>query len=1555
MKAVIAKRLPAYEAAIAEALFTEASTPMWDLLDEVQRVELVETIAQAGKAAKPAPVTVWTPSGQGLTHVLVLMPEQPFLSDTVLFAAQRANATVVTMATLPLAGKLAPVYLAVEAQDAAGAQRLQVAVTESTQLAQAAVADFTAMGAMARKLKDQRVQQAKGKDDEQLAFLNWLLHENFVFLGYRRYELGGEGNSLTVKADTKSGLGILRSGFTASKVSEPTALDTVRGSLTSYLQEARQGNWLQLSKTPDKSKVHRSAAMDYVGIAEYDVKGRLVAEHRFLGLYTSKAYTSGVRDIPLVRQKVAEVIEASPWPHGSDMWRKLVNVVETFPRDELFLTPTDELLRLSLAMVKARSHTGDATLLARISPREQAVTVFILAPLARYNSVLREKMRAYLHQQLGGTDSDFSLLAMADGGLTRILFKVRMAQLPKRVDEAALCEGVREIVRGWDDHVHVALRERLGAGPGQRLWQKYRSSVATVAYQDATPVSLAADDLIHLNTLLSHPTPALQVRLCPQDAGVSLRIFSREGQLSLGRMMPVVESFGLPAVSEQSFKLLTPSGDIWLHVLSCTLKGAPPTAERLDEAALGITAAMTGQGIADTLNTLVLSAGLDLRAVRVLRALTAYLQQVDRRFDPGFVRRTLRDQPRLARLLWELFEVRHSPAIGSAKRAKQEPALLEALEKEIGQLPSSETDRIGRALREVVLATLRCNAWQQASAEGALALKLDSGKIDSLPLPRPWREIFVFHKDVEGIHLRGGAVARGGLRHSDRATDYRTEVLGLMTAQMRKNTIIVPVGSKGGFYVKASLPSDRAAANAVVRECYRTYIRALLSVTDTRLGSAVLPPVEVNRLDNDDPYLVVAADKGTATFSDLANQTAIEASFWEHGGKAHTGFWLGDAFASGGSQGYDHKAMGITAKGAWVSVQHHLATLGITPSAKRPLVIAGVGDMGGDVFGNGLLLEPHAHLVAAFNHKHIFIDPTPDAASSFAERKRMFKGVLGWEEYDTKKISAGGGVYLRSAKTITLSKQAQALLGLSEATHTPEAIIRAILKAPVDVLWNGGIGTYIKASHETHAMVSDRSNDDLRVNGIEVRAKVIGEGGNLGITAAGRVELALNGVRLNTDALDNSAGVSTSDHEVNLKILFQLAKDRKKMTEAGRLQWLPKLTDDVETLVLEDNYLQNMAVSLEERGGTSEKIDLLAWQHELVRRGLADTQVDTLPDMETLAVRSTGVGYVRPELCALLAATKAAIRAQVDASGILSAAAVRPLLTRYFPQQLQPEFGKLIQEHPLANEIISTALANMLANRCGLLMGQRLQHDFACTPRDSIQAILVAVELLDVMPVWDELDASATLPLSARVEAFLATRAAVASLAGWVLAQGLPVDMNAVQQRYTLAFKVMRSKLAGLLPDKAKAELEQRTATLKAQGLAADLANRLALLPELAVAPDAALVAERSKRTLEVVLKPMLALGEELELGAVQRHIRTMVPADRWMRQAVQAMVQELTRRQGRLAEVVLDNKQTSATWLRDRTEALVRYRDLLTELLAQPPRVEMLSVLLSRLRDLEV
>ncbi|HEY5720095.1 MAG TPA: NAD-glutamate dehydrogenase, partial [Gammaproteobacteria bacterium] len=975
--------------------------------------------------------------------------------------------------------------------------------------------------------------------DQALAFLRWVAAEHFTFLGYREYDLFDEADGLRLQAREGSGLGLLRDGD-GGEARGFAMLDS------DGQRQATAPELLVVTKTSRRSTVHRPAFMDYIGIKRLDDQGRVVGEYRFLGLYSASAYNRSAREIPLLQQKVDRVLEQAGYPRGSHARRALLNILESYPRDELFQTTPDELLEITLGILHLQERQR-VSLFVRRDPYGRFISCLVFAPRERFSTEVRQAITRVLESSFGGECLDFSL-QISESALARIhfLIGVRGGQPASSWDLEEIEQRLAATTRDWRDDLADALLDHFGEERGTALLRRYGSAFRA-DYREHYPASVACYDIARMEQLVDGAELAMTLYRPPELPPSQLRfkLFQAERPTPLSETLPMLENMGLKVI-EESPTTIHPAAQapLWIHDF-----GLEHREEGLDLALITdkfqetFARVWRGEVENDGFNRLVLRAQLEWRQIVVLRAYCKYLRQVRATFSQEYMERTLDANPRIARLLAELFMARFDPTQAGDPQAEAE--LIHQIDEALDAVSNLDEDRILRGFLHAIHATLRTNYFQRG-ADGQpkkyLSFKFDPARVPDMPEPRPLFEIFVYSPRVEGVHLRGGKVARGGLRWSDRREDFRTEVLGLVKAQMVKNAVIVPVGSKGGFVCKA-LPggNDREALQAEVVASYKTFISGLLDLTDNLVDGAVVPPPEVVRHDPDDPYLVVAADKGTATFSDIANGVARD-----------YGFWLDDAFASGGSAGYDHKKMGITARGGWESVKRHFRELGLDTQT-QDFTVAGIGDMSGDVFGNGMLLSEHSRLVAAFDHRHIFIDPAPDPARSFAERRRLFAlPRSSWDDYQRKLLSAGGGIWPRSVKSIELPPEARQALGVEQTRFSPNELIRAILKAPVDLLWNGGIGTYVKARNENHADVGDRSSDAVRVDAPELRCRVVGEGGNLGLTQRARIEFAQHGGRINTDAIDNSGGVDCSDHEVNIKILLNAVVTAGDMTRKQR-------------------------------------------------------------------------------------------------------------------------------------------------------------------------------------------------------------------------------------------------------------------------------------------------------------------------------------------------------------------------------------------------------------------
>nr|WSW45567.1 NAD-glutamate dehydrogenase [Streptomyces sp. NBC_01001] len=1222
-----------------------------------------------------------------------------------------------------------------------------------------AVEDWEKMRDAALRIADDLADEPVAPDlreyelEEARELLRWLSDDHFTFLGYREYNLV-DGDSLAAVPGT--GLGILRSDPHHSGKDDGHPVSPSFNRLPADARaKAREHRLLVLTKANSRSTVHRPSYLDYVGVKRFDAEGNVVGERRFLGLFSSAAYTESVRRVPVIRRKVAEVLEGAGFSPSSHDGRDLLQILETYPRDELFQTPVDKLREIATSVLYLQERRR-LRLYLRQDEYGRYYSALVYLPRDRFTTGVRLRLMDILKEELGGTNVDFTAWN-TESILSRIHFVVRVPQgteLPALADADVerLETRLVEAARSWADGFGDALVAELGEERAAELLRKYGTSFPEGYKADHKPRAAVAD-LCHLERLSASDREFALSLYEPVGAAPGERRFKiyRTGeQVSLSAVLPVLQRLGVEVTDERPYELrCSDRTNAWIYDFGLRMplpagNGGDnylgdDARERFQDA---FSAVWQGDAENDNFNTLVLSAGLTWRQAVVLRAYAKYLRQAGVNFSQDYMEDTLRNNVHTTRLLVSLFEARLSPGRQSAGTELID-AMLEELAGALDQVASLDEDRILRSFLTLINATLRTNFFQLNDAgeqHAYVSMKFDPQAIPELPAPRPAFEIWVYSPRVEGVHLRFGKVARGGLRWSDRREDFRTEILGLVKAQMVKNTVIVPVGAKGGFVAK-NLPDPSVDRDAWLAEgiaSYKIFISALLDITDNMVGGVVVPPNGVVRHDEDDTYLVVAADKGTATFSDIANGVAES-----------YGFWLGDAFASGGSAGYDHKGMGITARGAWESVKRHFRELG-HDTQTEDFTVVGVGDMSGDVFGNGMLLSEHIRLVAAFDHRHIFLDPTPDAATSYAERRRLFElPRSSWADYKTELLSAGGGIHPRSAKSIPVNAHVREALGIEDGVTkmTPADLMQAILQSPVDLLWNGGIGTYVKASTETHTDVGDKANDAIRVNGGDVRAKVIGEGGNLGLTQLGRIEFARIGAggeggKVNTDAIDNSAGVDTSDHEVNIKILLNAVVTDGDMTVKQRNKLLAEMTDEVGHLVLRNNYAQNVALA----NGIAQAPSLLHAQQRFMRRlesaGLLDRSLEFLPtDRQIRELLNNGKGLTQPELAVLFAYTKITVADELIATELPDDPYLRRLLHAYFPAALGGKFPEQIDAHALRREIITTLLVNDTVNTGGSTFLHRLREETGASTEEIVRAQLSAREIFGLAGVWDAVEA----------------------------------------------------------------------------------------------------------------------------------------------------------------------------------------------------------------------
>ncbi|MGY1754049.1 NAD-glutamate dehydrogenase [Blastococcus sp. SYSU D01042] len=1334
---------------------------------------------------------------------------------------------------------------------------------------------------------------------EAAALLRWLADGNVVLLGARDVDLAPG----RVRPVPGSGLGVLRSDtdHNAADASPPTP-------------EAAQvpgRHLVSVTKADVRSSVHRRGWLDLIALTVPSGDGSGARQHRFVGLFPSSAYTASVLDVPLVRRRVGEVIARSGVPADSHTGKELLEVLETYPRDELLQLSADELLPVADAVLHLQERR-QTRLFLRQDPTGRFWSAVVYLPRDRYTTEVRLAMQQLLLERLGGTSIEYTARS-TESVLARLHFVVRLPvsrsarSAPVPVDAEALQAELAAAARSWTDDLADALTARHGED-GERLFARVADAFPA-AYQEDFPADRAVEDLAVLDGLADGE---LSLRLwTPPGAGPGerrLTVFRVGERLLLSDVLPLLQHMGVSVVDERPYEIdrigsrLSWIYDFGVAVPPVDLPLLRSLPERFTDA-LG--AVWRGEAEDDGLGALVLLAGLNWRQVTVVRAYVQWLRQAGLPFSQAYVESTLAAHPDVVSRLVALFEARFSPRVAGG-RAERQAVLAESLRRSIGEVASLDADRVLSSLLAAITATQRTTYYaMQTAPHPALALKLDPATVPDLPEPRPAREVWVSSPRVMGVHLRFGAVARGGLRWSDRREDLRTEILGLVKAQMVKNTVIVPTGAKGGFVVKQP-PADasREAQLAEGQACYKIFIGALLALTDNLSDGAVVPAERVVRHDGDDTYLVVAADKGTATFSDLANSIALE-----------RGYWLGDAFASGGSVGYDHKAMGITARGAWESVTRHFRELDLDVQAQE-FTVVGVGDMSGDVFGNGMLLSEHIRLVAAFDHRHVFVDPSPDAASSFAERKRLFElPRSSWADYDADLISAGGGVWPRTAKSVPVSPQMRAALGLADgvAALSPEELIRGVLLAPVDLLFNGGIGTYVKAAAESASDVGDKANDAVRVDGGQLRVRVVGEGGNLGLTQRGRIEYALAGGRVNTDAIDNSAGVDTSDHEVNIKIALNAVVDAGQLDADGRAALLGEMSDEVAAAVLTDNHAQNATLAAEASSTRSLLDAHERFMRALERSGRLQRAVEALPDDRLLAERRRdGHGLTGPELSVLLAYAKLDTDAAVLGSTLPDDPAFEPLLSGYFPRPLRERFPDAVAGHPLRREIIATALTNRSVNVAGVTGLYRLAEETGVPLATVVRAHAVARAVFDVDRLWD-----AVRPLDNRVPAAVQVelRAEAGRLAErgarWLLRQRdvtaePPPPLGAVTDRFGASVAIVRAGLPGWLLGAEAEAYAARAGRLQDAGVPAELAAEVAAAPLMPAALDLAVVAERTGAPVELAGRVMQCLAERLGLVPL-RELVVALPRDRrWPSMARASLRDDLAMEQSSLTEDVL-------------------------------------------------
>jgi glutamate dehydrogenase len=1444
-----------------------------------------------------------------------------------------------------------------------------------------AVEDYTRMRSKAVALADE-VLEPEGEDGggadspaEIARLLRWLADQHFTFLGYREYDLEAGSDGMTLNAVPGTGLGILRhdrqgpgSFATLPEEVKERALDPQR---------------LIVTKANSRSTVHRPSYLDYVAVKKLSADGTVTGEYRFLGLYTHSAFSETIKGIPVLRRKLAEVLALSGMAADSHDAKEVAEVLDFYPREELFMTSVADLAAIS-AGVHVLRERRQTRLFLRRDIYGRYVSCLVYLPRDRYTTQVRMRTQDIMRRAFGAAQIDYSV-QVGESPVARLHLVARAERGGQLADanQAELEEQVGAAVRSWDDDLSDEATAAYGPQRARELMSQIGEMIPET-YKTDVPASAAITDFARILELRESgrdvafelwesQTYIGGVPIEPDDADADLisggdetgreetvsapaagpaaaedvhgervwrlTIYRTGGPITLTDVLPRLQHMGVDVVDEHPYEFPA-SQPFWIYDFG--LRRAPVAGPRepvsigqVAQQVEGALAALWDSRIEDDgFNALVLDAHLTWRQVVMLRAYAKYLRQANITFSQEYIEGVLRSNAPITRLLVRLFESRFDPAKAGGEAERSE-AITEEVTGALDQVASLDEDRILRSYLGLITATLRTNYYSTGAGQVPyLVFKLNAAEVPDLPAPRPQFEMFVYAPRFEGVHLRFASVARGGLRWSDRREDFRTEILGLAKAQEVKNSVIVPSGAKGGFVCK-QLPdsADREAYQGEVLACYRMFIAAMLDVTDNLQAGRVVPPADVIRHDSDDPYLVVAADKGTATFSDTANEIATS-----------RGFWLGDAFASGGSEGYDHKKMGITARGAWESVKYHFSTRGVNTDTDE-FTVVGIGDMSGDVFGNGMLLSEHIKLVAAFDHRHVFLDPDPDPAASFAERRRLF-GLprSSWADYNPALISAGGGVWSRSAKSVHLSPQVRAVLGLDAGTTalSPDALISAILAAPVDLLWNGGIGTYVKATSQSNADVGDRSNDAVRVDAAQLRARVIGEGGNLGLTQEARVEFALAGGLVCTDFIDNSAGVDTSDHEVNIKILLDGEVRAGTLTPDGRNELLQQMTGEVAEHVLEHNYLQNRALAAAWAQSPQMLHVHTRYIRKLERDGRIRRRLDVLPgDREIAERRSAGTGLVIPEFSVLLAHTKIAATQEVLASSLPDDAYLRHVLVDYFPTPLRERYAGRMRDHRLHREIITTSVVNDMVDRSGITFAFRLNEETGASIPEITAAWLVSRAVFDMPGFWsqvEELDGQ--VDTGVQILAMLEGRKLTERAARWLLAfRRPPFDVQATIDFFGAGVLTVATGLPGMLAGRDLAGFGERRDVYAARGVPAALAERIAAMVPAYSAFDIVDIAAGTGRPVEETAEVYFDLADRLQIARLRDMITALPRDDRWNTMARGAIRDDLYAAHAALARDVLtvtdpgSPEERLAAWVARNDSAVRRATQTLTEI----------------------
>lgn len=1372
---------------------------------------------------------------------------------------------------------------------------------------------------------------------EIVEFLNWIKNNNYIFLGFTEIDY------------TQNGL----------KLNEQTRLGVFKSDLMEIenLTPPQDGaDLLYITKSASKSIVHRPVHMDYVIIHKFD-GNKLLGEYRFMGIFTSNVYFQSATQIPIIRQKIEAIKNRSTFSRTGHNWKALTAILEDFPRDELFQFSEDILFEAAITIVSL-SVRPQLKLFVRTDINERMVNCIVFVPRERMSTELRKKIEAILSYEFKGVISDY-YTQITDSHLARI--QIIVTTLPGNIpnyDVKKIEQHLAEISHLWTENLYDELLKRYPEIQAEKLYNKYKDAFGA-SYMNRFSGEDAYYDILQLEkvqntgmTCFDLYNPVYLDMDTPDI--IALKIYNPTSQISLSSIMPILDNLGLSTNDEHTYLVKPKSkydGEIWIHrfrvSIPLLLANKLKTIKTNFESA--IEQIYLGNSQNDSLNKLILFANLTWRQVSLLRSYIKYLHQCRFPYSQSYINEALCLHPEFVTLVLELFVARFDVNL-SFNRSEKIKEINSNIEQYLNKITNLGEDKTVRGLLEVVNATIRTNYFQKdinGNYKEYISFKIDSGKISFLPKPKPFREIFVNSPRFKAIHLRGGKVARGGLRWSDRKEDFRTEVLGLMKAQMTKNSVIIPVGSKGGFVIK-NPPQERDALFNEAVLCYKTFLRGLLDITDNIVAGKIVKPKDVICYDDDDPYLVVAADKGTATFSDYANDVSAEYNFW-----------LGDAFASGGSAGYDHKKMAITAKGAWISVERHFREKGIDINHSQFSVV-GIGDMSGDVFGNGMLLSKNIRLIGAFNHLHIFIDPSPDSEASFIERQRLFNlPRSNWTDYDSALISSGGGVFSRASKTIKLSSQIRDLFGIIAEECTPDELIRYLLLAPVDLLWNGGIGTYVKSKNETNEMVGDKANDALRVNGEELQAKIVGEGGNLGFTQLGRIEYALKGGCINTDAIDNSAGVDCSDHEVNIKIALGKAVEEGKLNKATRDKLLESMTEEISKLVLRDNYLQTQAISISQKHGLAIIETQARIINSLEKKGLLDRKIEFLPSNEELNNRiASGKGLTRPEISVVLAYSKISLYDELQESDLPDEEYFMKDLLSYFPERIRTNYKKEIEHHPLKREIIANIVTNSIVNRVGSAMYFHLKEDSGRDTSDVAKSYAATRDILDLRNTWLQIEnLTGKISTDLQIDLFLKMRHLLEFVCLWLLRKyPTKIDIQKIVDSYADGIKEFSNNLNKILPQKQNLLFEQNIQSYIDKNIPRELSLILAGIDLISSACDVVYVANKSGLEVAEAGCIFFEVGQRFRFDCIREATSKIESSSYWDKLSIKTLINDLFDRQKEITLAVikhnkLSNKNNLDSYLNQHVKQVERFDRFIEDL--QWQENSNLAVILVALRKL--